>query len=85
MAHAAAPGAAHGGRRDTGAYTAGWLIHDAGFDPVMVGPLSTARLFQPGGPAFEAQMNATDLRHLLGVTANNPVDRALATQFAGGM
>lgn len=51
----------------------------------MVGPLSTARLFQPGGPAFEAQMNATDLRHLLGVTANNPVDRALATQFAGGM
>ncbi|WP_130730112.1 NADPH-dependent F420 reductase [Komagataeibacter xylinus] len=66
-------------------YVAGWLIHDAGFDPVMAGPLSTASLFQPGGPAFEAQMNATDLRHLLGVTANNPVDRALATQFAGGM
>ncbi|MHC0614856.1 NADPH-dependent F420 reductase [Komagataeibacter oboediens] len=66
-------------------YVAGWLIHDAGFDPVTVGPLSTAKLFQPGGPGFEARMNATDLRNLLGVTANNPIDRNLATQFAGGM
>ncbi|MCE2565898.1 NADPH-dependent F420 reductase [Komagataeibacter sp. FNDCF1] len=66
-------------------YTAGWLIHDAGFDPVMVGPLSAAMLFQPGHPGFEAQMNANDLRTLLGVTADNPVNRRLAAQFAGGM
>ncbi|GAN88624.1 NAD(P)-binding domain-containing protein [Komagataeibacter intermedius] len=66
-------------------YVAGWLIHDAGFDPVTVGPLSTAKLFQPGGPGFEARMNATDLRNLLGVTANNAIDRNLATQFSGGM
>ncbi|GBQ17853.1 oxidoreductase [Komagataeibacter rhaeticus] len=66
-------------------YTAGWLIHDAGFDPVMVGPLSAATLFQPGHPGFEAQMNATDLRNLLGVAADNPINRNLATQFAGGM
>lgn len=66
-------------------YVAGWLIHDAGFDPVTVGPLSTAKLFQPGGPGFEARMNATDLRNLLGVAADNPINRNLATQFAGGM
>ncbi|KAB8125189.1 oxidoreductase [Komagataeibacter medellinensis] len=66
-------------------YTAGWLIHDAGFDPVMVGSLASAKLFQPGGPGFEAQMNASDLRSLLGVAADNPVNRTLAAQFAGGM
>ena len=65
-------------------YTAGWLIHDAGFDPVMVGTLSSAQLFQPGAPGFEAQMNASDLRSLLGVAADNPVNRNLAIQFAGG-
>ncbi|GAB6967901.1 NADPH-dependent F420 reductase [Komagataeibacter kakiaceti JCM 25156] len=65
-------------------YATGWLIHDAGFDPVMAGPLSRANLFQPGGPAFEARMTADELRAVLDVSAGNPVERALAAQFSGG-
>jgi len=61
---------------------AGWLIHDAGFDPVMAGGLSAAGLFQPGGPAFEARMDADDLRRLLGVTGDSAVERSLAARFA---
>ncbi|ACI50210.1 NADP oxidoreductase coenzyme F420-dependent [Gluconacetobacter diazotrophicus PA1 5] len=38
------------------------LIVDAGFDPVRAGPLSVARLFQPGGPEFEADLTAPELR-----------------------
>ncbi|WP_342629027.1 NADPH-dependent F420 reductase [Nguyenibacter vanlangensis] len=43
------------------------LIVDAGFDPVDAGPLSAARAFQPGGPGFEADLNATQLRGRLGL------------------
>jgi 8-hydroxy-5-deazaflavin:NADPH oxidoreductase len=38
------------------------LITDAGFDPVAAGPLSAARLFQPGGPEFEADLTGPELR-----------------------
>ncbi|RFD21162.1 oxidoreductase [Komagataeibacter melaceti] len=65
-------------------YATGWLIHDAGFDPVMAGPLSRANLFQPGGPAFEARMTADELRAVLDVSADEPVGRTLAAQFSGG-
>ncbi|MBB2201264.1 NADPH-dependent F420 reductase [Gluconacetobacter tumulisoli] len=43
------------------------LIRDAGFDPVAAGPLSAARLFQPGAPGFEADLTAPELRRRLGL------------------
>lgn len=42
--------------------TVGTLITEAGFDPVAVGPLAAARLFQPGSDGFEADLTAADLR-----------------------
>ncbi|MFT9092926.1 MAG: oxidoreductase, partial [Gluconacetobacter sp.] len=42
--------------------TVGTLIPVAGFDPVAVGPLAAARLFQPGSDGFEADLSAADLR-----------------------
>ncbi|MFW7266851.1 NADPH-dependent F420 reductase [Gluconacetobacter sp. Hr-1-5] len=47
--------------------TVGTLIAEAGFDPVAVGPLETARLFQPGSNGFEADLTAPELRTRLGL------------------
>ncbi|MBB2178161.1 NADPH-dependent F420 reductase [Gluconacetobacter tumulicola] len=47
--------------------TVGGLIAEAGFDPVAVGPLATARLFQPGSNGFEANLTAPELRTRLGL------------------
>ena len=38
------------------------LVRDAGFAPVVVGALSSARLFQPNGPLFEENLTADDMR-----------------------
>jgi predicted dinucleotide-binding enzyme len=42
------------------------LVTDAGFDPVVVGGLSTAKRFDPGTPAYHT-MTARELRAILGI------------------
>lgn len=41
------------------------LVRDAGFDPVVVGPLSTARLFDAGTEVYVRGMTARELREAL--------------------
>jgi hypothetical protein len=41
------------------------LVRDAGFDPVLVGKLADARLFQRGGPGYGQPMTAAELRQKL--------------------
>jgi 8-hydroxy-5-deazaflavin:NADPH oxidoreductase len=41
------------------------LVRDAGFDPVVVGKLADARLFQRGGPGYGQRVTAAELRHKL--------------------
>jgi len=43
------------------------LVRDVGSDPVIVGPLAQARLFQRGGPGFRLHTNAAELRQRLGL------------------
>lgn len=43
------------------------LVVDAGFDPVIVGPLSRASAFDPGTPVFVSNMTAAELRQALGL------------------
>ena len=38
------------------------LVHDAGFDPVVLGPLARAKDFQQGGPLYGAQLTAAEMR-----------------------
>ena len=38
------------------------LVHDAGFDPVVLGPLARARDFQQGGPLYGVQLTAAEMR-----------------------
>ncbi len=45
------------------------LVRDAGFDPVVVGPLARAREFDPGTPVYNTGMNGPDLARALGVAA----------------
>lgn len=45
------------------------LVRDAGFEPVMVGPLSSARLFDVGSPVYVKVMTAAQLRKQLGLPA----------------
>jgi hypothetical protein len=42
------------------------LVIDAGFDPVVVGGLATAKNFDPGSPAYHT-MTARELRQTLGL------------------
>ncbi|KQP36404.1 NADP oxidoreductase [Methylobacterium sp. Leaf104] len=44
------------------------LVTDAGFDPVVVGPLATADSFAMGSPGFGLELTAPDLRARFGVT-----------------
>ena len=46
--------------------TARQLVIDAGFDPVVVGGLSTAKRFDPGTPAYHT-LTARELRAVLGI------------------
>jgi predicted dinucleotide-binding enzyme len=43
------------------------LVVDAGFDPVVVGGLSTASTFDPGTPVFVTNMTAARIRQALGM------------------
>jgi 8-hydroxy-5-deazaflavin:NADPH oxidoreductase len=50
------------------------LVRDAGFEPVIVGDLSTAKSFDPGTPVYGKALPANQLRAALNVKAvpNNP-------------
>jgi len=41
------------------------LVRDAGFDPVVVGKLADAKLFQRGGPGYGQQVSAAELKQNL--------------------
>jgi predicted dinucleotide-binding enzyme len=43
------------------------LVTDAGFEPVVVGPLARAREFDPGSPVFGKGLTARELRQGLGL------------------
>lgn len=43
------------------------LVEDAGFEPVVVGPLARAKEFQPGTPAYGKALTARELRRALGL------------------
>lgn len=43
------------------------LVRDAGFEPVMVGPLSSAKLFDVGSPVYVKVLTAAQLREQLGL------------------
>ncbi len=45
------------------------LVRDAGFDPVVVGPLSTSARFDAGTPVFNTGMSGPDLRAALGLAS----------------
>lgn len=45
------------------------LVQDAGFEPVVVGPLSRAREFDVGTPIFGRAVTARELRQVLGLGA----------------
>jgi predicted dinucleotide-binding enzyme len=44
------------------------LVRDAGFDPVVVGPLARGRDFEPGTPPYNTGMSGEELRRTLGVS-----------------
>jgi predicted dinucleotide-binding enzyme len=43
------------------------LVHDAGFDPVIVGTLKDARRIQRGGPGYGQAVSAAELKQKLGL------------------
>ena len=43
------------------------LVRDAGFEPVVVGPLARAKDFQPGTPIFGKAMTAREMKQALGL------------------
>jgi hypothetical protein len=38
------------------------LVRDAGFDPVVIGPLERARDFSQGAPLYGVQLTAAEMR-----------------------
>ena len=44
------------------------LVRDAGFDPVIVGPLARGKEFEPGAPVYNTGMSGRDVRARLGLT-----------------
>jgi 8-hydroxy-5-deazaflavin:NADPH oxidoreductase len=44
------------------------LVRDAGFEPVVVGKLVDAKLFQRGGPGYGQQVTAAELKQKLSLT-----------------
>jgi predicted dinucleotide-binding enzyme len=45
------------------------LVHDAGFEPVVVGKLADARKFQRGGPGYGQNVTAAELRKTLSLSS----------------
>lgn len=56
------------GDDDAAIAIAAQLVRDAGFDPVVVGPLDRVKDFDPGTPVFNTGMSGPELRRQLGVT-----------------
>ncbi len=56
------------GDDDEAVRVAAGLVRDAGFDPVVVGKLADARLFQRGGPGWLQSLNATELKQKLSLS-----------------
>jgi hypothetical protein len=50
------------------ANTVAGLVRDAGFDPVLVGPLSRAREFDVGTPVYNTNMSGPEVRQALGLS-----------------
>ncbi|MGD0500637.1 MAG: NAD(P)-binding domain-containing protein [Bryobacteraceae bacterium] len=48
------------------------LVRDAGFDPVLVGPLSRAREFDVGTPVYNTNMSGPEVRRALGLPQAAP-------------
>lgn len=48
------------------------LVKEAGFEPVIVGPLARAREFDPGTPVFGKGLTARELRRSLGLGPDKP-------------
>ena len=49
------------------------LVRDAGFEPVMVGPLVSARSFDAGTPVYNTGMSGAQLARALGVVRSSSV------------
>ena len=45
------------------------LVRDAGFDPVIVGPLARGKQFEPGTSVYNTGMSGAEVRKQLGVSA----------------
>lgn len=43
------------------------LVRDAGFDPVIVGPLARGKEFEPGAPIYNTGMSGREVRKMLGL------------------
>ena len=41
------------------------LVRDAGFEPVILGPLQRSKIFEQGGPLYGAEMSAQEMRERL--------------------
>jgi 8-hydroxy-5-deazaflavin:NADPH oxidoreductase len=50
--------------------TAATLVRDAGFDPVIVGPLARGRDFEPNTPSYNTGMSGAELRKLFGQSSS---------------
>ena len=50
------------------------LVRDAGFDPVIMGPLARGREFEPGTPPYNTGMGGNELRRIL--TTRDGTDRS---------
>jgi predicted dinucleotide-binding enzyme len=46
--------------------TTAQLVRDAGFDPVIVGPLASGKEFEPGTKPYNTGMSGPELRHMFG-------------------
>jgi len=57
--------------------TAVRLVEDAGFEPVVVGPLARAKLFDPDSSIYNRALTAREVRELLGLT---PINKSEASQ-----
>ena len=51
------------------------LVRDAGFDPVVVGPLTRGREFEPNTPPYNTGMSGKELRRLLDSAAPPTISR----------
>jgi len=47
--------------------TAAQLVRDAGFDPVVVGPLARGKEFEPGTRPYNTGLGARELRTMFGM------------------